>query len=145
MNFLITGVKKSHFFWQRYSGIVLLWLLGMILAYTAFLTVNYYEEQHSHQQFQASFKDKVTSLTQAISTINKVFLATQSLFKIKPELHQQDFAQLITRDFLKNTGMRGVQWAPAVEKSQVANFEKQVRASGIFDYQIRAMSNLLTN
>ena len=141
----MTGVKKSHFFWQRYSGIVLLWLLGMILAYTAFLTVNYYEEQHSHQQFQASFKDKVTSLTQAISTINKVFLATQSLFKIKPELHQQDFAQLITRDFLKNTGMRGVQWAPAVEKSQVANFEKQVRASGIFDYQIRAMSNLLTN
>ncbi len=134
-----------RFFWQRYSGIVLLWILGIILAYGAFSTVNYYEEQHSHQQFQASFKDKVTSLTQAISTINKVFLATQSLLEIKPELNQQDFAQLVTRDFLQNTGMRGVQWAPAVDDTQVSDFENQVRAGGIFDYQLRSMGNSSEN
>ncbi len=134
-----------RFFWQRYSGIALLWLLGVILAYGAFYTVNYYEEQHSHQQFQASFKDKVTSLTQAISTINKVFLATKSLLDIKPELNQQDFAQLVTRDFLQNTGMLGVQWAPAVDDDKVIEFEKQVRASGIFDYQLRHMGNSSEN
>ncbi len=131
------------FFWQRYSGIALLWLLGILLAYGAFYTVNYYEEQHSHQQFQASFKDKVTSLTQAISTIDKVFLATKSLLDIKPDLNQQDFSHLVTRDFLENTGMRGVQWAPAVNEAQVSHFEQQVRADGIFDYQLRDMSNAL--
>ncbi len=141
----MTCISKARFFWQRYSGIALLWLLGMVLAYAAFFTVNYYEEQYSQQQFQASFKDKVTSLTQATATINKVFLATQSLLNIKPDLNQQDFAQLVTKDFLKNTGLLGVQWAPAVDTLQVKNFEKQVRASGIFDYQIRAMSNKVAN
>ena len=91
-------MKKSSLIWQRYSGIALLWLVGIALSYAAFFTVNYYEEQHSQQQqLQASFKDKVTSLTQAISTINKVFLATRSLLNIKTELNQQDFAQLITQ------------------------------------------------
>ncbi|MCP4986416.1 MAG: EAL domain-containing protein [Colwellia sp.] len=133
-------LSKAHFFWQRYSGIVLLWLLGGGLSYAAFSTVQYYEEQHSHQQFQASFKDKVTSLTQATSTINKVFLATQSLLEIKRDLAQEDFARLVTHDFLKNTGMLGVQWAPAVEESEVMTFENQVRSSGIFDYQLRRIS-----
>ena len=141
----MTYVSKARFFWQRYSGIILLWLLGMILAYAAFFTINYYEDQHSQQQFQASFKDKVTSLTQATATINKVFLATQSLLNIKPNLNQQDFAQLVTKDFLKNTGLLGVQWAPAVDTLQVKNFERQVRASGIFDYKIRVMHKQQTN
>jgi len=138
-------VNKARSFWQRFSGMALLWLLGILLSYASFLTVNYYEEQHSHQQFQASFKDKVTSLTQAAATINKVFLATQSLLKIKETLSQQDFAQLVTRDFLKHTGMLGVQWAPAVDSGQEKYFEEQVRASGVFDYKIRAMSTTATN
>ena len=118
---------------------VLLWLLGIMLAYAAFFTINYYENQYSHQQFQASFKDKVTSLTQATATINKVFLATESLLNIKQDLTQQDFAQLITRDFLQNTGMLGVQWAPTVANPQIKTFEEQIRAKGIFDYQVRPM------
>jgi len=141
----MTCISKGQFFWQRYSGIVLLWLLGMTLAYAAFFTVNHYEDQHSQQQFQASFKDKVTSLAQATATINKVFLATESLLNIKQDLNQQDFAQLVTKDFLKNTGLLGVQWAPAVNTFQVKNFESQVRASGVFDYKIRAMSKQKTN
>jgi diguanylate cyclase (GGDEF)-like protein len=141
VNSLITFFNKVKFIWQRYSGIILLWCVGLMLAYAAFFTVNYYEEQHNHQQFQASFKDKVTSLTQATTTISKVFLATQSLLNIKPELSQQDFAQLITRDFLLNTGMLGVQWAPGIDNVQVRKFEDTVRTKGIFDYQIRSMAN----
>jgi len=145
MHFLASFINKGRFLWQRYSGIILLWLLGVVLAYAAFFMVNHYEDQHSHQQFKASFKDKVTSLTQATATMNKVFLATQSLLSIKQAFSQQDFAQLVTRDFLKNTGLLGVQWAPAVDSTQISRFEAQVRAKGIFDYQIRAMSNETTN
>ena len=135
-------LKKCLFLWQRYSGIALLWIFGITLSYAAFFTVNYYEEQYSYQQLQASFKDKVTSLTQAISTIDKVFLASKTLLNIKPNLSQQDFSQLINTDFLKNTGMRGVQWAPAVADKQIQEFENKVRESGVFDYQVRAMGKI---
>ncbi|MEI6893769.1 MAG: bifunctional diguanylate cyclase/phosphodiesterase [Colwellia sp.] len=141
----LTFIKRDHFFLRRYLGIILLCLVGIILAYTVFFTVNYYEQQRRSQQFETRFKDKVTSLTQTISSIDKVFLATKSLLNIKRGLLQQDFAQLITHDFLQNTGLLGVQWAPAVDNSQVNFFEQQVRATGVFDYQIRAMSNTSEN
>jgi diguanylate cyclase (GGDEF)-like protein len=133
--------KKYDFLWRRYSGVVLLWLLGIILSYSAFSTINYYEEQHTSQQLQSSFKDKVTSLTQAISSINKVFLAAKTLLEINNDIHHQDFVTLINKDFLKNTGLRGVQWAPAIAVEKIEYFEKKVRHSGIFDYQIRVMNN----
>ena len=144
MNFLVSVFKKYRFLWQRYSGVFLLWLLGIILSYSAFLTINYYEDQHSHQQLQASFKDKVTSLTQAISSIDKVFLAAKTLLQINNDISQQDFSTLINKDFLKNTGLVGVQWAPAIAVEDIEYFEQQVRQSGIFDYQI-SMMNTLTN
>jgi diguanylate cyclase (GGDEF)-like protein len=126
---------------SKFSGIALLWLVGLMLSYTAFFTINYYEEQHIQQQFEATFKDKVTSLTQAISAIDKVFLATRSMLEIKTDLKQSDFAELINNDFLINTGMQGVEWAPAVAHHDANAFEQAVRASGVFDYQIRAVED----
>lgn len=120
----------------------MLWLVGIMLSYSAFYTINYYEEQHTQQQFKATFKDKVTSLTQAISAIDKVFLATRSMLNINMNLQQDDFAALINSNFLMNTGMQGVEWAPAVERINANSFEENVRRSGVFDYQIRAVENI---
>jgi diguanylate cyclase (GGDEF)-like protein len=130
-------VKKLKRIVTHYSSITLLCFVGTLMSYATFYAVNHYEEQNSHQQLQISFKDKVTSLTQAISAIDKVFLASQSLLEIKRQLSQKNFAQLITEDFLLNTGMQGVEWAPAIPKSQTASFERKVRDDGVFDYQIR--------
>ncbi len=118
-----------------------MWLLGIVLSYSAFLTINYYEEQHTSQQLQSSFKDKVTSLTQAISSIDKVFLAAKTLLEINNDIHHQDFAKLINKEFLKNTGLRGVQWAPAIALERIEYFEQKARHSGIFDYRIRVINN----
>jgi diguanylate cyclase (GGDEF)-like protein len=127
---------------SKFSGIALLWFVGLLLSYAAFFTINYYEEQYTQQQFKATFKDKVTSLTQAISAIDKVFLATRSILDINTNLQQDDFAALINSNFLVNTGMQGVEWAPAIDRSHTKGFEENVRMSGIFDYQIRAVGNM---
>jgi hypothetical protein len=66
-------------FLQRYSIIALLLVIGCSLSYIAFTAINYYESQYSQQQFQAKFQGKVTSLSQAASAINKVFLATKAV------------------------------------------------------------------
>jgi diguanylate cyclase (GGDEF)-like protein len=135
--------KKKTFYTYTY-GVVFLLFSGFFLAYSAFLTINYYEEQHSQQQFKMSFKDKVTSLTQAISAIDKVFMATKSLLDIKDQLTQQEFAQLINSDFIQNTGMQGVEWAPAVAIEQVNHFENYVRSNGVFDFQIRTKNDAVS-
>jgi diguanylate cyclase (GGDEF)-like protein len=124
-------------FLQRYSIIVLLLLIGCLLSYTVFTAVNYYESQYSQQQFQAKFKGKVTSLSQAASAINKVFLATKAVLDINHELTHAEFAKLITNDFLLNTGMQGIEWAPSIANKDISLFEDKVRASGVFDFQIR--------
>jgi diguanylate cyclase (GGDEF)-like protein len=131
--------KNNNSFIMRYGGIFILWLIGLIMSFLAFTTVNYYEHQHSRQQFESSFKDKVTSLTQAVSAIDKVFLATRSLLDIKTPITQADFSRLVTNDFLANTGMQGIEWAPAIYRSKMAQFEQHVRQSGFFDYQVREM------
>lgn len=124
-------------FLQRYSIIVLLLLIGCLLSYIAFTAVDYYENQYSQQQFQAKFKSKVTSLNQAASAINKVFLATEAVLDINHELTREEFAKLITNDFLLNTGMQGIEWAPSIATKDISSFENKVRASGVFDFQIR--------
>jgi diguanylate cyclase (GGDEF)-like protein len=124
-------------FLQRYSIIVLLLLIVFSLSYTAFTGIDYYESQYSQQQFQAKFKGKVTSLSQAASAINKVFLATKAVLDINHELTQAEFAKLITNDFLLNTGMQGIEWAPSIAYKDISSFENKVRASGVFDFQIR--------
>ena len=124
-------------FLHRYSIIALLLLIGCSLSYVAFTAVDYYESQYSRQQFEAKFKDKVTSLNQAASAINKVFLATKAVLDINHELTREEFAKLITNDFLLNTGMQGIQWAPSIANKDVSLFENKVRASGVFDFQVR--------
>ena len=124
-------------FLKRYSIIVLLLLFGCLLSYIAFTAVDYYESQYSQQQFQAKFKGKVTSLNQAASAINKVFLATKAVLDINHELTRGEFAKLITNDFLLNTGMQGIEWAPSIATKDISSFENKVRASGVFDFQIR--------
>ena len=124
-------------FLQRYSIIVLLLLIGCSLSYVAFTAVDYYESQYNQQQFQAKFKGKVTSLSQAASAINKVFLATKSMLDINHELTREEFAKLITNDFLLNTGLQGIEWAPSIATKDISSFENKVRASGVFDFQIR--------
>jgi diguanylate cyclase (GGDEF)-like protein len=126
-------------FLQRYSIIALLLLFGCLLSYIAFTAVDYYESQYSQQQFQAKFKGKVTSLNQAASAINKVFLATKAVLDINHELTREEFAKLITNDFLLNTGMQGIEWAPSIATKDISSFENKVRASGVFDFQIRNM------
>jgi len=131
--------KNDNSFIMRYGGIFVLWLIGLIMSFLAFTTVNYYEHQYSRQQFESSFKDKVTSLTQAVSAIDKVFLATHSLLDIKIPITQADFSRLATHDFLANTGMQGIEWAPAIYRANMSKFEEKVRQSGLFDYQVREM------
>ena len=126
---------------RRYFSIILLFFSGLLLSYLTFLAISQYENQNDYHQFKSSFKDKVTSLTQAVSAIDKVFQATHSLLDISPKLSQQDFSSLINHDFLANTGMQGVEWAPAVPVESAASFEMAVRQSGIFDYQIRPMTD----
>jgi len=139
LNFSAIQGKNINHFIIRYGAIILLWLLGVIVSFLAFTTVNYYEQQHSRQQFESSFKDKVTSLTQAVSAIDKVFLATHSMLDIKTPITQEDFSRLITNDFLANTGMQGLEWAPAIDRADLLKFEQKVRLNGLFDYQIRIM------
>ncbi len=141
MKYFFAKVHKVSHFVARYSSITLLWVVGIALSYATFYTVNHYENQHSLQQFQSSFKDKVTSLTQAISAIDKVFIASTSLLETSIDLSQEDFSRLITVDFLRNTGMQGVQWAPKVSNNQSKLFEAKVRDSGVFDYKIRKKSS----
>jgi len=127
-------------FLSRYAVIIILWLLGLIVSYGAFSIVNYYEQQHNQQQFEAGFRDKVTSISQAILAIDKVFLATHSMLdSLKGEINHQDFANLINRKFLANTGLQGIEWAPAVSKNALRAFESDVRKRGLFDYQISSM------
>lgn len=112
-------------------------MIGCSLSYIAFTAVDYYESQYSQQQFQAKFKGKVTSLNQAASAINKVFLATKAMLDINNELTRGEFAKLITNDFLLNTGMQGIEWAPSIGAKDISSFESKVRASGVFDFQVR--------
>ena len=124
-------------FLQRYSIIALLLVIGCSLSYIAFTAINYYESQYSQQQFQAKFQGKVTSLSQAASAINKVFLATKAVLDINHELTREEFAKLITKDFLLDTGMQGIEWAPSIAIEDIPSFENEVRASGVFDFQVR--------
>ncbi|NQY88921.1 MAG: EAL domain-containing protein [Colwellia sp.] len=139
MNFGIIKTKSIGRLCSRYGGIIILWLIGLIVSFLAFIIVNYYEQQHSQQQFASSFKDKVTSLTQAVSAIDKVFLATHSMLDIQTAIKKEDFARLISNNFIANTGMQGIEWAPAILRSEQVDFENKVRQSGLFDYRIRAM------
>lgn len=142
VKFFLALTQKVSCFLSKFSGIALLWFIGLMLSYAAFFTINYYEEQHLQQRFESTFKDKITSLTQAISAIDKVFLATQSLLDVNADLKQDDFAALINSNFLINTGMQGVEWAPAVSLGSAKHFEKYVRESGVFDYQIRPVDDI---
>ena len=116
--------------------VLLVWFFGGLLTYATFATVQYYESQHSNYLFKTTFNDKVTNLTQAISAIDKVFLATSSLLNIAPNLTNDDFSKLINKEMLINTGMLGVQWAPKISLNNLTNFEKEVRQSGVFDYRV---------
>ena len=120
----------------RYYAVFLVWFFGFILSYAMFSTVQYYESQYKNHVFKSSFNDKVTSLTQAVSAIDKVFFATQSLLTVVPQLTSQGFSQLVNKEFLSHTGMQGLQWAPLVLTKNLASFELKVRASGIFDYRV---------
>ncbi len=140
LSFLFSN--KINKFLQRYSIITLLLFIGCAFSYIAFTAVDYYEKQYSQQQFQAKFKGKVTSLSQAASAINKVFLATKATLDINHHLTQEEFSKLITNDFLLNTGMQGIEWAPSIASKDIASFEEKVRSSGVFDFQIRNISTI---
>ncbi|NRA60741.1 MAG: EAL domain-containing protein [Psychrobium sp.] len=85
------------------------------------------------------------SLTQAVSAIEKVFLATKSIIKMNPGLSASDFSQLINKEFLLNTGMQGMQWAPLITQDKLPSFEQQVRDSGIFDYRVHNFNKQAVN
>ena len=91
MNFGTIKTKSISRLFSRYGGIIILWLIGLIVSFLAYIIVNHYEQQHSQQEFASSFKDKVTSLTQAVSAIDKVFLATHSMLDIKTEIKKKIF------------------------------------------------------
>ena len=129
----------------KYYAILLVWLVGGLLSYATFSTVKYYESQNSKHIFQSTFNDKVMSLTQAVSAIEKVFLATKSIIKMNPGLSASDFSQLINKEFLLNTGMQGMQWAPLITQDKLPSFEQQVRDSGIFDYRVHNFNKQAVN
>ena len=137
--------NKFTSFIMKYYAILLVWLVGGLLSYGTFSTVKYYEAQNSKYIFQSTFNDKVMSLTQAVSAIEKVFLATKSIIKMNTELSSSDFSQLINKDFLLNTGMQGMQWAPLITQDKLSRFEQQVRDSGIFDYRVHNINKQAVN
>ena len=125
---------------RRHYSIIFFCLIGGVLSSISFIKIDQYEQQIQRHQFETTFKDKLTSLTQAISAIDKVFYATQSMLEITPKLTKKDFSNLINKDFLANTGMQGMEWAPAIANEQVSHFEKTIRREGIFDYRIWAIN-----
>jgi len=133
-------LHQAYAYVSRYFVIILLFCMGGFLSYVTFIGINYYEEQDSQQQFQSKFKDKVTSLRQAASSVNKVFLATTAIFDTNKKVSEADFSRLISKDFLMNTGIHGVAWAPRISHAERASFITRIRASGRFDYQIRETS-----
>ncbi|PKF59099.1 hypothetical protein CW748_02620 [Alteromonadales bacterium alter-6D02] len=129
-------VNKWMSLLSRYYVILLMWICGSALSFSVFWTVIYYESQYNYHVFEASFEDKVTNLNRSIYAIEKIFLATDSLLTIAPDLSKESFAKLINTEMLTNTGLEGVQWAPLVKESELTQFEQSVRSSGIFDYRI---------
>lgn len=138
--FIVIKIANSRHLLRQLLGLFLSCTLGICLSYATFSVIKYYEQQNAQHQFKAKFRDKLTTLSQAVSSIDKVFLATRSLLTISPQLSQREFSDLINTDFLANTGMQGLQWAPRVNKADINRFELAVRENGIFDYQVRTVS-----
>ena len=142
--FIMLKTLNTLQLFRQFYGLVLLFIFGIVLSYLTFSVIKHYENLNEQHQFKAKFRDKLTTLSQAVSSIDKVFLATRSLLTISPHLSQQEFSDLINTDFLANTGMQGVQWAPRINKKNISVFEQSVRANGIFDYQVRTMTSSAT-
>ncbi|NTS77503.1 EAL domain-containing protein [Catenovulum sp. SM1970] len=122
-------------FIKTYRIVILTAVLGVLLSFSAFNIIQFYEQQKVTSQFESSFKQKVTTLEQAILAIDKVILATHHFISVNPDLDRSAFSSLIDKDFLSKTGLRGIQWAPKTTTDQIKQLEQQMRASGIFDYR----------
>lgn len=111
------------------------------MAIAAFGVIRHYERLQLEEQFNATFSDKTTGLSQAIIAIEKVLIATQQVMVIYPNLSEQKFAQIVNDELLSGTSIKGVEWAPVVALEDKADFESKVQQSGIFDFMVRGMGS----
>lgn len=109
------------------------------MAGAAFGVIRYYERLQLEEQFNATFSDKTTGLSQAIIAIEKVLIATQQVMSIYPNLSEKKFGQIVNDKLLSGTSIKGVEWAPLVMLAQKPVFESQIQRSGIFDFMVREM------
>ena len=107
----------------------------------AFSVIRFYERQQLEEQFNSTFSDKTTGLTQAIIAIEKILVATQQMMAIKPNISADEFAQLVNEPLLSGTSLKGVEWAPYVAIDNKTDFEQTIRHSGIFDFLIRQIDS----
>jgi len=121
---------------KRYAVVLLVMGLGLMLTYTLFVSLCYFEQQERTHQYESTFKDKVNNLTQAIMAIDKVFQSASSVLRMSPHQSNPDFSQLINKEFLEDTGIKGIEWALAIPTNQIAMLESTMRKQGFFDFRV---------
>mgnify|MGYP000209266389 CR=1 FL=1 len=121
---------------KRYGVVFLVVCFGLIMSYALYTAFSYFERQEQAHQYESTFEGKVNNLTQAIMAIDKVFQAASSVLVTSPSQTNEDFSQLINKQFLEHTGIKGIEWARAVNSNNVEALESNMRSQGFFDFRV---------
>lgn len=121
---------------SRRLGVALPLAITLLLLSVMFRQVIQWDEMRVRSQFARDAAQLGTTLSRRLEVQLDMMRAIERLFAVTNDVTRQQFQRFVVPWTERNPGTQSFGWSPLVPHAQRAEFEKQVRASGVTGFRI---------
>ncbi|MEL7292274.1 MAG: bifunctional diguanylate cyclase/phosphodiesterase [Pseudomonadota bacterium] len=114
----------------------LIWLIGLSLAATSYITVHHYETQKLEGHLHSQLNNQVQKLFQTLTSIERLLYATRAYLDNANHPSQNQFESYFSEQVSYDNAIPSVLWAPKVDLNQLSAFEYHAKQQGLLGYQV---------
>lgn len=114
----------------------LIWLIGLSLAATSYITVHHYETQKLEGHLHSQLNNQVQKLFQTLTSIERLLYATRAYLDNANHPSQNQFEAYFSEQVSYDNAIPSVLWAPKVDLNQLSAFEYHAKQQGLLGYQV---------
>ncbi|OEE35845.1 diguanylate cyclase [Vibrio genomosp. F10 str. ZF-129] len=118
------------------KSFLVIWVIGLVVAFFSFRTVEFYESRKLHDQLEIQFHGKVKLLEQSIRSLSELIYATQKFMQNGNSPSQSQFQRFLDTRTGIGSGIHSVLWVPLVASDDVMEFEQQAKKEGLLGFRL---------
>ncbi|MCK6265772.1 EAL domain-containing protein [Vibrio sp. ZSDE26] len=119
-----------------HKSFLIIWAIGITIAVSSFLVVEFYESRRLHDQLEIRFNSKVKSLEQSMNSLSELVYSTQKFLQNGNNPTQVQFQHFLNDRTRIGSGIHSLFWLPLIALGDVKQFEEKAKSNGLLGFQL---------